>query len=262
MQAVSCDQPAIPIRALHEFISKTGTPLRGKLRSLRQSPHIEPSRLFSANLHGESVVETKSGTYSESKPSLIFSLHALKYVALVAGYGLLENCRQSGARVFGIDIDASGEHRLLTNVGSCQVKAPLDFKISARFDLLRNQFAEDERLSEVLGSDHNAVRMGRRTGRKEKTAQHQGRQLSKTDHRGLSRFSIHPTPKSASSARTAAGMAPARITRLSTMANPRKMNSPKPPAPIAAAMVANPTDITTAILTPERMTLTASGNST
>jgi len=35
----------------------------------------------------------------------------------------------------------------------------------------------------------------------------------------------------------AAGIAPARITELLTMANPRKIYSPSPPAPIAAAMV-------------------------
>ena len=57
-------------------------------------------------------------------------------------------------------------------------------------------------------------------------------------------------------------MAPARISRLSTMANPRKINSPKPPAPMAAAMVAMPMVRTVAIRIPARMVENESGNST
>src|SRR6266496_3930722 len=132
-------------------------------------------------------------------------------------------------------------------------------------DLLRNELAQNKRFSEILGAYYDAVGVGRRTGRQQ---QYQHRENCSTKirsagrHRGCSRLSSHPTPKSATSARMAAGMAPARITRLSTIAKPRKMNSPRPPAPIAAAIVASPTEITTATRTPDRITLTASGNST
>jgi len=48
----------------------------------------------------------------------------------------------------------------------------------------------------------------------------------------------------------------------STTATPRKMYTPKPPAPMAAAIVAVPTLTTVATRTPARITPKPSGNST
>ena len=76
------------------------------------------------------------------------------------------------------------------------------------------------------------------------------------------RFSTAPNPKSAISASAAAGIAPARINRLSTMETPLKINIPRPPAPTAAAIVATPTPITVATRTPAKITPIASGIST
>ncbi len=63
-------------------------------------------------------------------------------------------------------------------------------------------------------------------------------------------------------ARRAAGMAPARMTESLTMATPRKMKVPRPPAPMAAAIVATPMVMTVAVRMPARMTLRASGKRT
>ena len=52
----------------------------------------------------------------------------------------------------------------------------------------------------------------------------------------------------------AAGMAPARITASLTMATPRKMKVPRPPAPMAAAMVATPMVMIVAVRIPARIT--------
>ena len=76
------------------------------------------------------------------------------------------------------------------------------------------------------------------------------------------RRSSHARPPSATRASAAAGIAPARIVVVSTIDNPRKMYSPSPPAPIAAATVAVPTPITVATLSPATIEGIASGNST
>jgi len=68
--------------------------------------------------------------------------------------------------------------------------------------------------------------------------------------------------ESAVSAIRAAGNAPAKMSVLSTMATPRKMKTPRPPAPIAAAIVATPTPITAATRTPASITPKESGIST
>ena len=63
-------------------------------------------------------------------------------------------------------------------------------------------------------------------------------------------------------ARRAAGMAPARITASLTMATPRKMKVPRPPAPMAAAIVATPMVMTVAVRMPARITERARGRRT
>src|SRR5436309_966945 len=57
------------------------------------------------------------------------------------------------------------------------------------------------------------------------------------------RRSAQPSARSAERARSAAGIAPARMTALLTRATPRKIKEPRPPAPMAAAIVATPTVI-------------------
>src|SRR5690348_9157139 len=74
--------------------------------------------------------------------------------------------------------------------------------------------------------------------------------------------STHPNPPSAANAISAAGTAPARICAVSTDATPRNMNTPSPPPPIAAAMVAVPMVVTVATRMPARMVGAASGNCT
>ena len=60
----------------------------------------------------------------------------------------------------------------------------------------------------------------------------------------------------------AAGTAPASICETSTEAMPRKMKTPRPPPPMAAAMVAVPIVVTAAMRTPAKMVGAARGSST
>src|SRR6185503_2658907 len=71
--------------------------------------------------------------------------------------------------------------------------------------------------------------------------------------------STPPTPQSDESAISAAGTAPARICPVSTDATPLKMNTPSPPPPIAAAMVAVPMVVTVATRIPAMMVGAARG---
>src|ERR1700730_14417555 len=107
--------------------------------------------------------------------------------------------------------------------------------------MLRDDFAEDHLFGEILGSDDDAM-LGRAARQQQKCAQ-----------AAENRFSIQPNPPSDSSARTAAGTAPASICVVSTDAIPRKMKTPSPPPPMAAAIVAVPTVVTVAMRTPARM---------
>src|SRR5207302_6987872 len=179
----------------------------------------------------------------------------------------------------------------MADEGSGKIEAALDSQAGSGFKLLGNQLAENELLGEVLGADDDAVLAGgaapdeksrqneecSKASRGCRRASHDCTDCASKIHRsfaplgmtdeewyqlGCNRFSNQPKPKSAASARSAAGMAPARITWSFTMASPRKINSPRPPAPIAAAIVASPTEITVATRTPAMMTPIANGSST
>ena len=70
---------------------------------------------------------------------------------------LFKNCRQCRARIFRIDVDSSGENRLVADEGASQVETALHRQMSAGFDDLSEQFSEDELLGEVFGANDNAI---------------------------------------------------------------------------------------------------------
>ncbi len=158
-QAVTCDEPFVAIRTLHEFVSEPGAPLRSKRRGLRERLQVQPSRIRAANHHGESVVETKRRPHGETELAFIAPLYVSIHFVLVAARCLFENCRQRGSGVFGVDIDSSRKDCLLANECSGQIEAAFDRKVSAGFDDLRKHFAEDDLLGEVFGSDNDAIGM-------------------------------------------------------------------------------------------------------
>src|SRR5262249_55501818 len=153
-------------------------------------------------------------------------------------------------------IDLAGAQCGIAHEGAAEIELALD-RQPGGLDHLRQQLAEDTLLGEVLRADDHALAGAAPPDGGEKQQRGGG-----TRHRGgRRRRSSAPRSASAPRASAAAGSAPARMVRLSTMATPRKMKTPSPPAPMAAAMVARPMPITVASRTPARMTLAASGSS-
>jgi hypothetical protein len=93
----------------------------------------------------------------EAELAFVALLHALINLPACRRSVLFENRGQRRARVFRIDIDSSGENRLLANKSSRQIETPLYGQMSASFDDLSEQFSKDELLGEILGSNHNAI---------------------------------------------------------------------------------------------------------
>ncbi len=100
------------------------------------------------------------------RPNLRFValFHALINVLLVAARlstirFFFENRGQRRTRIFRVNVDSSGENRLLTDERAREIKAPLHWQVSSGFDDLREKFSQNELLGEVLGSDHDAIGM-------------------------------------------------------------------------------------------------------
>src|SRR5688572_10757559 len=134
---------------------------------------------------------------------------------------------------------------------SDEVKSSLDRNAQLTFYVLGCDFGQNVLLRKVLRGDRQ--RLLSSTPRQQKSENRQA---------GESRRSSHPSPPSEIKAINAAGTAPASNRVVSTVATPRKINTPRPPAPIAAAMVAVPIVVTVAMRMPARIALVASGSST
>src|SRR5579864_3140576 len=194
------------------------------------------------------------------KVPFVLLFHFLIHSIRILERRFFQDSGQRSAGVLGININSSRQHGLLADIGAGKIEAAFNFQLGSGLDLLRDQFAQDKLFGKILGAYDDNVLPRRAAGRE--CEPQRNRSHENAVHAGRKRFSSSARPKSASKARTAAGTAPARITTLFTMARPRKMNSPRPPAPMAAAMVASPTEITVATRTPAMITLRASGSST
>ena len=75
----------------------------------------------------------------------------------IAGRLRLQDRGQCRAGVFGIDVDASAENGLVADVAACEVKASFHRQMSFVFDLLGDDFAENQLFGEVFGADDDAV---------------------------------------------------------------------------------------------------------
>src|SRR5580704_975051 len=139
--------------------------------------------------------------------------------------------------------------------GPAQIQLPLHFLLQTMFQVLCDDLAEDYLLGEVLRTYTNApIAYG---PQRQRSDQRDHERQSRDNFR-----STHPNPQSAASAINAAGTAPARICAVSTDATPRKIKTPSPPPPMAAAIVAVPMVVTVATRIPARMVGAASGSCT
>ena len=74
---------------------------------------------------------------------------------------LFEDGGQSGAGILHVTVDAARLQGLLADIASGEVKAALYFLTGAGFDVLGQEFSEDNLFGEILGTD-DEVRGARR----------------------------------------------------------------------------------------------------
>src|SRR5439155_7963282 len=248
-QPVDTLEPRVPIGALLELVAERRSPLARARHRVRDRAN---ARVLAADDEREGVVEPERRGPHEPRGRVRLP-HACEHPLRIALRRLLQHRGQRRPRVLDVRVDLPGTYRRVADERPAEVEAPLGPEPDD-LDRLREELAEDALLGEVLRADNDLLAAARATG------EHQER---KPSHRGgRSARSTAPMVRSAPTASSAAGSAPARIIRLSTIATPRKMNTPSPPAPIAAAIVATPIPTTVATRTPARMTLAASGSST
>ena len=167
VQTVGCGQAAVTVGALHELVAESGTPVGGVGGGLGDGSQVEAARVFAPDFDGEGVVETEGAADCQLEARRIFSLDAGVDVFFAAGRILFEDGGQGGAGVFRVDVDASAEDRLVADVAAGQVETALHREMGLVFDLLGNEFAQDELLGKVLGADDDPILAGGAAGGQE-----------------------------------------------------------------------------------------------
>ena len=122
---------------------------------------VETVGVGAAHDHREGVVEAEAGFDFD----LIFRRVELRDggedLRGVFVDGLLEDSGQGGAGVFDVGVDAAADEGLMAEVAAGEVEAAvyfvrLAFGLVDGFDLLGEEFAEDDLFGEVFGADGDA----------------------------------------------------------------------------------------------------------
>src|SRR5438093_6598155 len=276
-QSVYAREPPEAVGALQELVAESGLPARRHARQVGDALQAVARGVAVSHGDGEGVVESERFAPDERESLRVIARNGAIHAVAIGDERVLQHGGVRGSRVFDVEIDLARRDRVVAHERAAEVKAPLYGEPRAPLDLLRHDLAQQIGLGEVLGANHYPVALGAsrqqqgdqaerppRPARRSPSPEGRGGGQGVRTHlaRHANRRSATPSSPSAASAISAAGSAPARMRVSSTTATPRKMYTPSPPAPMAAAMVAVPTLTTVATRTPARITPKPSGNST
>ena len=131
--------------------------MRSVASCLRDGFQAEASRVFATNFYGECVIESQGSADGEIEAIGVFIFNPIENL-LPIPFGLLfQDGSERGAGVFRVDIDASAQNSLMTDIAAGQVETALHGQVGFVFDLLCDKFAKNELLGEILGADYDAV---------------------------------------------------------------------------------------------------------
>src|SRR5882724_2883509 len=134
---------------------------------------VQLASVLAANDHGKRVVEPKRRAECEAEPVFIELFHSAIDFLLVAAGRLFEHGSEGRAGVFGIEIDASSQDRLMADESTREIETALDFQMSTRFDDLREHLAENQLLSKILAADDDSISIAGATEDRQKKSEDQ-----------------------------------------------------------------------------------------
>src|SRR5439155_1559627 len=218
-------ETGVAVGALLELVAEGGAPLARNGNGIRDRADARP--ILATDHEHEGVVEAERPGPHEPRRRVCLA-HAGQHPLRIALRPILQHRGQRRPRVLDVRVDLPRADRRVADERAAEVEPALRPEPHV-LDRLREQLAEDALLGEVLRADDDALAAAPAAGE-------QGEQHCRPSHRGgRSARSTTPSATSAPIASSAAGRAPARIIRSSTIATPRKMKTPSPPAPIDTA---------------------------
>src|SRR5882672_2864734 len=107
--------------------------------------------VFTTNCHCECVLETERIEPFEM-PLCVALPHCGENLFWVLERFFLEHRGERRSGVFGINVDVSGDHGLLCQERAAEPQSATHVSVEAVFEVLGDDFSQDELLAEVLGS--------------------------------------------------------------------------------------------------------------
>jgi len=114
---------------------------------------MEALRVIPAHDHGEGVLEAERLGDFEVETLGVTLLDARVNVAGVAAGRFVEDCGEGRAGVFDVKVEIAGEKRFLAQEGAPEIGFAVDVNAGAGFDMLSEEFGEDDLLGEKFGAD-------------------------------------------------------------------------------------------------------------
>jgi hypothetical protein len=99
--------------------------------------------------HGEGVFEAERFGEFEIETLGVLLLHAIiDGGGVVCSGGFVENSGEGGAGIFNVEIKVAGEKRFVDQESATEIGFALDANVGAGFDVLGEEFGEDDLLGE------------------------------------------------------------------------------------------------------------------
>ncbi len=154
MERVTIAPAGETVGSLEEFVANTGAPLGSDRSEVGHGVEVEGLRVVLADDHGESVFEAEG--FGEVKIKFLGVLLFDAVIDLsgrVLAGGFVEDGGQGGTGVFDVEVKISGEEGFVDEKSAAEIGFAVHRDVGAGFDVLGEEFGEDDLLGEKFGAD-------------------------------------------------------------------------------------------------------------
>src|SRR5208282_4836621 len=152
-QSIGSGQAHKTIRTLQKLIPNAHAHLRRVRGKIGQFRNLRGSRIVAAHGNGKGIVEAQRRHDNEIEAAEVFFAHNLKNHFRIRDDRLLEDCGQSRASVFDIEVNSPGKNGLLADIRPGQIEAALHGNFYATLQNLSQELSKHQLFREVLAAD-------------------------------------------------------------------------------------------------------------
>jgi len=149
VEIVAVAPAAEAVGAFEKFIADAGVPLGSDGGEIGHGMEMEVVGVVGADNHGEGVLEAERFGEIEIETLGVLLLHAIvDGGGVICSRGFVENGGEGGAGIFNVEIEVAGEERFVDQESATEIGFALDGDVCSGFDVLGEEFGEDDLLGE------------------------------------------------------------------------------------------------------------------